>query len=404
MFHPILFLVGYCKISVSADKAADFINLCAAAGISYINSGLSSDGEKRYFVATERATRTMMRLCERYGIDVKAEQRRGIPELLRRFFKRGGLVVGMLLSVAMIFMSGRVIWGISVVGNENISEITVKNILHDCGMRVGSRIDTLDIDNIQTRALIATDKISWISINIVGSVAEVEIREAVQPPPKDDIVCSNLIATHSGTIAYFDKVRGDICVSIGEAISEGQLLVSGVYGSDTQGLRFVRSRGSVFALCEREYDIKVPLQYTKKVYTGEQKTQISLIFFEKEVKFFGKCRNSYASCDTIDNVEYFNFFGLGKLPIAIRTVKYVEYEEKEAYRDEALAAAEAERMLYQSFFSDAPGAQLIKKQIDARLEDDAYRIYAKIECIEDVAREQEVEITLTDISFGGING
>ena len=61
-------------------------------------------------------------------------------------------------------------------------------------------------------------------------------------------------------------------------------------------------------------------------------------------------------------------------------------------------------MLYQSFFSDAPGAQLIKKQIDARLEDDAYRIYAKIECIENVAREQEVEIALTDISFGGING
>ena len=99
-----------------------------------------------------------------------------------------------------------------------------------------------------------------------------------------------------------------------------------------------------------------------------------------------------------------DLFGLGRLPIAIRTVRYVEYEEREATRNETLAAAQAERMLYDAFFADSPNAELVKKQISAKLGDNAYELYARIECIEDIAREQEVEIILTDISLGGING
>ena len=45
------------------------------------------------------------------------------------------------------------------------------------------------------------------------------------------------------------------------------------------------------------------MKYDKKVYTGRKKIKKSLIFFEKEVKFFGNSRNLYASCDKIDVVE-----------------------------------------------------------------------------------------------------
>ena len=88
-----------------------------------------------------------------------------------------------------------------------------------------------------------------------------------------------------------------------------------IYGSEGEALRLVRSSGSVFALCEQDFCISVPMKYDKKVYTGRKKIKKSLIFFEKEVKFFGNSRNLYASCDKIDvgvinMVEEYSLFSL----------------------------------------------------------------------------------------------
>ena len=395
MKHPVLWLIGYYEISVPLSSSAEFVELAAALNIDFCDGGVCKTCERRKFLISARLAPRIVRACISRGIDVSTDNKRGAPMLLFRVLKRPGIAVALPLFFALAILSQKVIWKIEIVGNDRLEYAEVCSMLDECGMRIGVFKSTLDVDKISNRLLINTDKVSWMSINIEGTVASVEIRESLPQPSPEPPTCSNVIATENGVIVGFDNIRGNVAVSIGEAVSKGDLLIGGVYGNEGEATRFVRATGSVWARTNRELEVSIPLKYSKKVYTGRQKTQKTLIFFEKEVKFFGNSRNLYASCDTIDKVEYFDFWGLGKLPIAIRTTTYVEYEYAECVLGEDEARAEAKRTLWQNLAqSSSSGAELVSSSIEITMDENNCYLYARIECIEDIAREQEVEISI----------
>lgn len=399
MIHPLLLLVGYEIISVPQNSGADFVNFCAQNGCRYhaIGKRQTEDGERLFFRMHLPSALRARRLRSQHGIDFKVESEHGAPFLALRALKRPGLLLGIAVFAFITFSSGRVIWDVRIEGNERVSASEIIALLKESGVGVGSKLDKIDIDGTETRFLIASDEISWMAINITGTVAEVEVREVepVVPKTDDGIVASNLVSAKNGVIVGFEEVRGNIAVAIGDAVSEGDLLIGGVYGTADTPLRLTRSRGKVFALCENRYEIKVPLAYTQKTYTGRKKVKKTLIFFEKEVKFFENSGNLYATYDTISREEYLDPFGLGKLPIRIRTVEYAEYVEGPAMRTEDEALTEANFLLWQRVYEESPDATLESKKISGRLEGDVYVLEAVIDTVENVARERVIEVELT---------
>ena len=394
MIHPLLFIVGYAVISVSAEDAVRLINAFSVGRIVYHDMG-EREG-RRYFRLSALTYLRVTAVCDKLSIQFKTEKKSGTPFLFCRLFHRWGLIVGGAVAVLCIVLSQRVIWRIDIEGNKKVSDETILNTLEECGVNVGTPLEHIDVDSVENRFLILSDEISWITVNLIGTVAEVEVREVERAEIEPDYVCSNLVASANGKIVEFYQVRGDICVEIGEAVSEGQLLVSGVYGSDTSPMRLVRSEGKVFAACEREYLIEIPLEYEKKVYTGEQKIKKSVILFEKEVKFFGNSGNSYASCDTIEVIKYLDFFGLGKLPFGTRTVTYAEYIAQPAVRTENEAREEAILVLWQKVYDRSPDAQILSKSLSGELTDKSYVLRAKITTLENIAIEQEVKVEIVN--------
>jgi similar to stage IV sporulation protein len=281
-----------------------------------------------------------------------------------------------------------------VQGNRSVDTASILKTLEECGVGVGRPSAGLDMGSVENRFLILSDDISWISVNIRGTVAEVEVREFVAGEQDNDFAASNLVATRNGRVLEFDRVKGDIQVQIGEDVSEGQLLVGGVYGSETSPLRFVRAQGGVIALCEREYTVSVPLEFEKKVYTGRTKAQKSIIFLNKEIKLFANSRNPYESCDIIEEERYIDFFGLGKLPFGIRTRTYAEYQTHTAVRTEQQASEQATFELWQQFATDAPDALLVGKHLVTELGEREYILRARIESVENIAKEVEIKIEL----------
>lgn len=400
MKHPALWLIGYYEISVPVESSARVVELSAALGIDYSDGGVTADGAHRIFLVSARKSPRFLRVCTREGIAAATLSRRGAPILFLRLLRRPGIALGVLVFATLAVLSQRVIWKIEVVGNDTLAYAEVCELVGKEGLFVGTAKASLEVDKIANRVLISTDKISWMSINVSGTVAVIEVREALAPPAPDPPVCSNVVATENGIIVGFDNVRGNLAVGLGDAVAKGDLLVGGVYGAEGEATRFVRATGGVFARVNRELELDIPLLYSKKIYTGRQKTQKSLIFFEKEVKFFGNSGNSYATCDTIDKVEYFNFFGLGNLPIGIRTVTYAEYEYTECTLGDDEAIAEAKRALWERFEKlSAEGAELVRSEMDIAIEEEKKlcRIRARIESIENIAREiaVEVEINIT---------
>ncbi len=384
------FLIGYDILEVDGARCADFVNACATLCIDYHALG----GTR--FRMSLRGSLRIREFCKNAKIPVRLCERRGVPSLALCFLRRPGLVLGLALCAVMLAFSSNAIWSVRVEGNKSVPNEKIIETLRQCGVSVGTDKRTLDIDSVQNRFLIISDEISWISVNIVGNIAEVEVRETAPEEQRTDYICSNLVATQNGQIVEFCEVRGNIAVELGEAVSRGQLLVGGVYGDENSALRFVRSRGQVMALCQREYEIDVERDFDKKVYSGEKKSKKTLIFFEKEVKLFVNSGNLYASCDIIEEEKYLNFFGLGDLPIGVRTYEYVEYTTEVAQRTEEQMREQANFLLWQKFFADSPSASVAGTHAEGTLTDTGYRLSAKIKSIENIAQEKQVEINLLE--------
>ncbi len=387
------FLFGYCRLRVLRSAAGEVMNLFRTSG--YIYRDFEFCGDYACFSCSAAVSGKVIAACEARGISVSVTKESGIPFILKRYRHRYGVFFGILICAFIVFISGRMVWDIRVQGNRELSEEEVIDELAECGFSVGMLKKDVDIDAVEARVLVFSDGISWISVNLLGTVANVEIRE-VEAPPNDEepnYAAANLIAQRAGIIEDFRNVRGEVAVKIGDAVAQGDLLVSGLYGDESASFRYTCAKGEVLARTWHDLSVEVPLKIDTKRYSEEVKCEKSIIFFKKEVKFTINSGNLPTTCDTIDTVEYFRTPWGTKLPIGIRTVRYYEYsnEEKtlspEAARELALYKL---RVLTESELDD--DAELVGKKISEELVGEKYVIKCRIECIENIAAVKEIEI------------
>jgi len=398
-----MFLIGYSRISVELKDAPALLELCAALGISCKSEGTTPEaeenGEERaIFICSAMAEKKLLSFAAHRGIPVKLEKRVGIPRLISAYIlspKRLGITLGLIFSCFLIIASSRTLWDIRVEGNQRLGDGEVIALLEENGVRVGMPKRKIHASAVEGKIISTSSVVSWISINIRGTVATVEIREALPAPEKSDFTVSNLVSNANGVIERFEGVKGNLSVSLGEPISEGQLLVGGIYDSNAfYGMRYTRARGKIFARCEKDFHVEIPLIYEQKVYTGEKKVKKSLIFFKKEINFFGNSRNSYPNCDKIIIEEYLNPLGLGKLPFGIRTTTYFEYETKEAKKDISVALEQAALELSQRLSDSSPEYELLRKLTQTEITDEKLILDCHIVCVQNVAVEKEIEVDI----------
>ena len=385
------FLTGSRTVRIVASAAGEVMNLCRVHGFVYWN--LRFCGEHICLDLSLRSSRRLLHVCRERGIAAVAEKERGLPVLLWRYRRRWGLAVGALCFCAILIASPRVLWGIEVDGNRFVSDEEVLSELRACGLSLGCSLAELDTEVVENRVLIRSDEISWISINLIGTVAHVELREVEEIVPEEPTyVAANLVASKAGKIEMLEEVRGNVVIKPGDLVSEGELLVGGLYDTANGGLRYCCAKGKVYARTEYDFLIELPRSYEQKRYTGRKKVQKSLIFFEKEIKFFGNSRNLPSSCDTIDIVKYFSLGDGCVLPFGIRTVSYREYETCEAERSDAELLDAAYEALYEQMDREAPEGMLVRKNVESEITEGGIELWCRAEFLENIAILKEIEI------------
>ena len=289
MANPITFLFGYRTIKADISSAADIFNGAREFGIVYRNQ--KSDGETISFECSLPAAHRLCKICNERKIPLLCITEHGLPHLLGRYRKRYGIFIGAALAVAIIILSCTVVWDIRIDGENRLTEKQILSELEACGLRIGTATRGLDTDVIQTRMIIHSDDISWISINLIGTVAHVEIRESEPlPEEKKPLTAANLVATDDGELVGFEEVKGDISVKIGDLVNSGDLLVSGIRESKTQGFIYSVADGRVFAKTKSEYSVDIPLKYERKKYTDDVNEEKYIILFNKEIKIYSNNR------------------------------------------------------------------------------------------------------------------
>ena len=332
-------------------------------------------------------------LCEKKKIEIERTAAAGVPNLIYKYRKRWGLAVGAVFAAMIIFLSGEYLWGIRVTGNESVSYSEVIEALAENGLSVGSRLDSLDIDAIETLVLLSSDKISWISINMTGTCAEVQIREAENPKEKEPTRPANIVASRDGQIEYIELFSGVAVVREGGAVRKGDLLISGVRDSNEYGYSITRASGKVFAITEREFEIEVPFEYEKKSPKSQKNAEIYITFFSKEIKIFKRDTPNSVNCDTIDIEESLRFFGEIRLPIGVRRVVEVSCETETLRYTDSEAIDLAYYKLNREIEETIPDAQILKKMITTEQREDAIVLKCKITCIENIGQTAEFDFS-----------
>ncbi len=386
-----LLLFGGCRIGADAQNRTPLLDLCLSYSITYCDFSYDGEGGIHFSVPLVGA-RTLLRLARENGVEITVERSIGIPAFAFRHRRRAGLLLGSILIAVMLFFSQKFIWDIEVVGNESMSADEVLRELSRCGLSLGSYIPDIQTPELENRVLIASDRISWLSVRIDGTVATVQILEHTAPPPGEPTLPANVVADADGQIEVVQLYRGECVVKVGQAVRKGDLLVSGLYDSPTSGYRYTRAAGKVLARTEQLLKVEIPLQYEQKVYGKAKYSQILLNFFDFSLKIFKKAGNESMSCDIIKKEIGWELFGGRPVPIWFTVEQTVPYQlqTKERTAEEAtlLAYAELERQLG----ALASDAQLLQKQISATVSDDALVLECRIVCVRDIARQVEFEI------------
>lgn len=391
MIHPFRFLIGYTICRIPSESAGDFVNLCRERGFLYRNFAFCEDFAT--FDCPSFVAPRLVAACRARGIALRIEGERGLPGLLKRYRHRVGILVGALLFCAIVFLSERVLWDVRIEGNEQIPSAHIEQGLRECGLYRGALRSGMDIDAMENRFLILSDEISWISINVRGTVAYVQVREVEQIPVREPTYdACDLVASRGGTIEWFEDVRGNVAVSIGQDVAEGELLVGGLYGSEGKPSYYTCARGRVMARTEHVFSVEIPLEYEQKTYTGRVFEEKYLIFFEKEIKFFGNTGNLPPSCDTIETVAYAQTSSGEDLPVGIRTIRYYEYEIGTSRYGEAEALDVAHTALRYRLAEELSEAELLTKKMTGACQDDKYILTCYVTCIENIAKTVEIPI------------
>ena len=161
------------------------------------------------------------------GIVADFTENTGIITVFQRYSKRWGLFLGIILLFILVHLSSKIVWKINIEGNYTVTDSEIEAILNDSGLYLGAFIPNINYDRLHNRFLMSTDKISWISVNIDGNVANVVVNERMKAEEPKEKSYTNVIAASDGQIALVTVYDGIKTVNISDVVKKGDILISG---------------------------------------------------------------------------------------------------------------------------------------------------------------------------------
>lgn len=309
----------------------------------------------------------------------------GAPYFLLRFRHRQALLMGLVGCALGLFLGSFFIWEFQVEGNETVPTERILRALEKNGVRLGTFGLSLDGEDIRNHVLLDVPEVSWIAVNVSGCRAEVQVRERTVPPAMvDRREPCNLVARRAGLVKRVQTIGGVACVVPGSAVTEGQILISGVEDTDTVGARVLAGLGKVEARTWYGLTASMPLMALEKQYTGKEKTGVSLIFGSRRIKFFSNSSIDGAEYDKITSRYPLNLLGV-PLPVTVVVEKWRFYEAVPTARTAAEAEKAAEAILTAQLQEMVkPYGEVKSTLCSTRQKGDALIVTLSAECLEEI--------------------
>ncbi len=383
------YILGYTEIEIPSCSAEECMNVLHRNNVLAGKMKKNSDVFK--FEIRCQSSDKVCSLLDKTGIKVYSIKGKGLPFFLNKYKRRYGIIIGSLIFCFSVYISRLFVWQITFSGNDNISDTVIEERLLEAGFGVGTYIPNVDFYDLCNTFLQNSDDISFVSVNMEGTTAHIELRERKVKDEDGNYTASNIVAKYSGQIDSMTIYSGNAVVENMSVVKDGDLLVSG-FLEKPFGFETVRSRGSVYAYVTRTFEIDIPFEKQVKEYTGTVHRAMNISFFGKSFKVYSELEKSKGDYDTVKDAERVVLFGKIKLPIIIDETANREYVMKTVTLDEEEARHEAEKEMTKLLLKELSDSEVLERRTEVEITDRSYRLICEVYCLTDIALEKEIKV------------
>ena len=303
----------------------------------------------------------LKKLLYNRGADVRILQRWGLYWGMKNLLHRPMLVAGLgILVFLSLFLPSRVLF-IRVEGNSRIPEKLIAEQAQYYGVSFGADRRTIRSERVKNGLLGAIPQLQWVGVTTEGCVAKIHVRERTQAEPIDPrYAVTSIVASRDGVIQSCTVNRGNGLCKVGQAVTRGQVLISG-YTDSGLSIRADRAAGEIMAMTNREISAITPsFQLTKgSIIRAEKK--FSLIVGKKRINFYKDSGILDTTCVKMYTENYMTLPGAFRLPVILLVEEWIYYDMTET------ETADAEGVLL-DFADRYLASQMIAGQILHRSE------------------------------------
>lgn len=385
-----LFICGWIRISVSDEISTKISELMRRLAVQVYKVDTDENGTVNYILSRGEFKKLKSEL-DVNKTEVTVGDLKGLPDILLKFLYRPGIIVGILLFIIMTVRSGKIIWNIEIDGNDKVNDGEILALLEELGCSYGDDFTIIDFDRLHSDFLVRSENISWISVNMTGNCAKVQVRELRHGGSGEisENIGANVVARENGQIMLIKTEAGVANVKNGDIVKCGDLLISGVIPLREGGVRFEYAKGEALAYVPRTIEAKVPLENSKKVYTGNEKVQKSVKIFKKSINLFLNYGIEYTTYDKIVESERLYLFGIVPLPVWVDKVTYKEYKNYETVLDVDAAVREGVKELKYDLDEILSVADIVRIKQISDISEGSVTLKLELLCITDIAETVE---------------
>lgn len=270
IINIIRFLCGSVNCTAKGRFTERLINILNKNGFTYWDIMPGSEGFSFNLKAGEY--KRLRDNLKGTGIVTRINRKKGLPFICKKYKSRKGLIIGLILFVLIMIVLSKFIWITTVNGNNKIPEIKIMSVLKNNGLYNGAYANGIDNKSLERKVMEELPDIRWISVNITGCKAEVEIKEKYDSPKilNENDYC-NIVAKKDAVVLKTNVINGTGEVKKGSAVAKGQLLISGVITGAQGDSHFVKARGKIMGRTKYHKVYKLPKKRKIPVLTGKVK-------------------------------------------------------------------------------------------------------------------------------------
>ena len=386
LFH---FLTGYVIIKIEGRGVENFLNLCNSENI-HIRK-LRRRGNEFATGEINPSFYHHIKLFSRdCGCKISVSKRCGMPFTFMRLKKRKAFCIGFFVSAFLLLFLCSRIWVINLNETDYEKRELLKTVLAENGVKSGMPRRELKPFDIQKNVLGTHSEYSWFWIEVKGTVADVQVRYKKQPPEVHDSydIC-NIVSDKSGIIEKITVRSGVPAVEQGTAVTEGQLLVSGVVPNAVMSAMYVHSDADITAKVPKSITKTAPLNVTERIKTGVSEKKYSITLFGKPFNLFLKSP-AFKHYDGNIYEKHFKLFGDFYLPVTFRTYVYNEVKPVQKRIEPITAEEELKNELYAELKNTVGEENIVSKEFAANRTDNEVTVTMKAECLEKIGKKTEI--------------